>query len=256
MRRFYFILVALVVIFGGYSAIRFEAERKDALTFSNTMEWSPYYFAYANSPTRYPDEVYKDIALPPPPKNSSREVKEEMRALKSYRELRTPEQLEEFEKEGRKETSEFGGYTFGDYNDEKLFPATAELLRDSFYDVEVLEMRQKKLFDRVRPSHLDTSFDTMRPVHGHPAYPSYRSAEMHFIAHVFSELAPERREEFFARAYEIAFRCQIAGLQYPSDTEAGKLLAKQIFEALMENEHFRTLLAEAREEWLSKGLAK
>ena len=256
MKKLSFVIVFLVVIFGGYYTIRAEAERKDTLTFSNTMEWSPYYLAYANSPTRYSDEVYKDIILPPPPKNSSRQVKEEMRTLKSYRELRSPEQLEEFEKEGEKETLEFGGYTFGDYNNEKLFPATARLLRDSFYDVEVLEMRQKKLFDRVRPSFLDPSFDTMRPVHGHPAYPSYRSAEMHFIAHVFSELAPERREEFFARAQEVAFRCQIAGLQYPSDTEGGKLLAKQIFDALMKNEKFRALIAEARKEWLAKGLAK
>lgn len=256
MRKISFLIVVLAIILGWYYAIKADDNRKDALTFSNTMEWSPYYLAYANASTRYPDEVYKDIVLPPPPKNSSKQVDEEMRTLKSYRELRSPEQLEQFEKEGNKDTSEFGGYTFGDYNDKELFPATAKLLADSFYDVEVLEMRQKKLFDRVRPSHLDTSFDTMRPVHGHPAYPSYRSAEMHFVAHVFSELAPERREEFFARAMEIAFRCQIAGLQYPSDTEGGKLLAKQIFDALMKNDKFKALLAEARREWLAKGLTK
>jgi hypothetical protein len=249
-------IVGLALLVSGYFFITIphERARKDALTFSNTSAWEPYYLSFANGSTTFPEAIFKDILLVPPPKNSSDEVAQEIQILKSYRALRTPQELLDFVAEGEKETLYIGGYTFAEYTDPKIFPATAPLLEDSFHDTAVIEMRQKMIFDRVRPSFLDPSLDTMTPIHGHPAYPSYRSAEMHVVAYILGELAPARRDEFIARADQIAFNCQIAGLQYPSDTRAGVILAKQIFGAFMKNEKFQTLLAAAKREWEAKGL--
>jgi len=227
----------------------------DTLTFSNTAEWDEYALRYANASTRYPEEMFYGISIPPPPKNSSMEVKEEIELLKSYRELRTPEHVKAFIEQDHPSKIYFGKHTIAEYTDIREFPATALLLGDSYHDALVIEMRQKKYYDRVRPSVLDPTLDTTVPVHGHPAYPSYRAVEMYFIAYVLSELAPQNRAEFIAHAEEIAKNCQIAGLQYPSDTEAGILLAQQLFDIFMENETFQELLVEAKDEWVLKGLA-
>lgn len=253
------IFILVITIFSVYqidSTYRDEKAQKDGLRFSNTSVWSPYYLSFAEGVTRYPAELFIDITLPPPPENSSAQVREEIATLKSFKYLRTLKELEDFTAEGDRKTLYFGGYTLAQYTDPKFFPATAALIIDSFHDTEVIEMQQKKIFDRVRPSVLDPSLDTMVQVHGHPAYPSYRSTEMHFLAYVFSELAPLRREEFITRAYAIAFNCQIAGLQYPSDTAAGVVLAKQIFSSFMKSDKFNSLLEAARKEWIEKGLTQ
>jgi acid phosphatase (class A) len=249
-------IIGLVLLVGGYFFVVLpqEAARKDALTFSNTMTWNSDLLALSNEPTHYPAEEFAGISLPPPPKNSSREATDELGLLKSYRALRTPQEISNIISEEIPETMPFGGHTLATYMDEKQFPATALLLTDSFHDVRVITMREKKEFNRVRPSALDTSLDTAIEVPGHPAYPSGHSTEIHFIAYVFGELALARKEEFVDRADQIAKNREVAGLHYPSDTAAGILLARQIFADLMKDPKFNTLLAAAKKEWVAKGL--
>jgi acid phosphatase (class A) len=133
--------------------------------------------------------------------------------------------------------------------DATQFPATALLLKDSMHDLDVILLREKRKFNRVRPNALDPALDVAIAVPGHPAYPSGHSTEVHFLAYVFGELAPARKEEFLARADQVAKNREIAGLHYPSDTHAGVLLAQQLFAAMLENQKFQKLLTMAREEW-------
>ncbi|MFM2330970.1 MAG: hypothetical protein RLZZ26_477 [Candidatus Parcubacteria bacterium] len=249
-------IIGLILLVGGYffiAAPRSEA-RKDALTFSNTMTWDPQLLAISNQSTIYPEELFSNISLPPPPKNSSPETARELALLHSYRTLRSPQEVENIKNEVDGSVINFGGYTLATYEDPAQFPATAALLSDSYNDIGVIVMREKKLFDRVRASALDTTLDTVIPVPGHPSYPSGHSTQMHFIAYVFSELAPARRDEFIARADQIAKNREVAGLHYPSDTAAGILLAQQFFSDIMKSPKFETLLAAAKREWATRGL--
>lgn len=243
-------IVGLALLVGGYFLIAPKEEaRKDALTFSHTAMWEPDLLALSEEPTRYPAETFVALSLSPPPKNSSREVAGEIAALLSYQKLRTPHEIEDILAERDLTTASFGGHTIATYMDEKKFPATALLLKDSFHDLTVITLQEKRKFDRVRPSVLNPVLDTVIAVPGHPAYPSGHSTQIHFLAYVFGELAPERRNEFLIRADQVAKNREIAGLHYPSDSRAGVLLAQQFFALILENPKFQKLLAAAKEEW-------
>lgn len=244
-------IAGLGLLIAGYFTISVpqEAARKDALTFSNTGIPDREKLAIAEWKTRYPAEIYLDISIPPPPKNSSAEVASELATLHAYTALRTSREIRDIFTEVNMDTAYFGGISLVDYMDEKKFPATALLLKDSFYDLGIIEMQQKKKFDRVRPSALDPSLETVIAVPGFSAYPSYHSSDSYFIAFVFSELAPAVRAAFMARASQIAHNREVAGVHYPSDTRAGLLLADQFFNILMKNEKFLKLLAAAKKEW-------
>jgi len=243
-------LVGLVVLGLGYFLISApqEASRKDALLFSNTGTWDDGLLAISDQETRYPKEIFASIILTPPPINSSAEAFTEITVLKSYRDLRSAEKIEDIVSENEPETLYVGKYSLVEYTD-GTFPATAQLLKDSYQDVTVITLREKKLFDRVRPSILDATIDTVVPVPGHPAYPSGHSTQQHFVAYVLSELDPLHSADYISRADEIAKNREIAGLHYQSDTRAGVELAKQFFDIMMQNEKFQTLLAAAKVEW-------
>lgn len=229
---------------------------KERLTFSNTAQWDPTFLALTETPLTYKDAALLHIELPPPPSNTSSTTLLELAILRERIPLRTPEKLQEIQDENDLHTLYLAGHVFTDYIDSSMFPATALLLQDSFNDLTALTMREKKRFDRVRPSALDTRITTTLPVPGHPAYPSGHSTQAHYLAYVFSELAPAQRETFLEKADQIARNRELAGLHYPSDTEAGKLLAQQFFTIMMQQEKFLSLLEAAKKEWVAKGLTQ
>jgi acid phosphatase (class A) len=220
----------------------------DDRTFSSTMEWDPKFFALSEGQTYYGIDR-SEIKLPPPPANSSSETKKELEILLGYRSLRTSEKIEQIKKEAEFDTTEFGGRPGPDYFDEKKFPATARLLKESYHDLSVIVTSEKRKFDRVRPHILEPDLDPAIEVPGHPAYPSGHSTKSHFLAFVLGELRPKEREALAARADEIARNREIAGLHYPSDSRAGALLARQFADLLFKNAEFQALLAPARSEW-------
>lgn len=219
------------------------------LTFSRTALWDPIQDARSKEPLRYPEALFADITLPPPPRNDSPETAHELALLKSYQGLRTLSELRDINEEINLETMYFAQHSVEDYMDDAQYPHTAALLRDSFHDVTVLLLRQKRLFDRVRPNVLDPGLTTAIPVPGHPAYPSGHATQTHFLALLFSALDPAHEAYYQSRAEQIAHNREIAGLHYPSDSRAGDKLAVQVFAALKKDARFTKLLAAAQEEW-------
>lgn len=248
-------VVGIVLLIGGhFFVVREAAARKDALTFSNTATWDPEYLALAEQTTRHPNGAFATISLPLPPKNSSSETRSELAALLMHQKARILKEVADIVAENGLSTTDFGGHTLTAYMDATQFPATALLLKDSYRDLTVITMQEKRKFDRVRPNKLDSALTPAIEVPGHPSYPSGHSTQLHFFAHVFGELAPARKEEFLARADHIAKNREVAGLHYPSDTQAGILLAQQFFAIMLENPKFQTLVAGAKEEWRQKAL--
>jgi acid phosphatase (class A) len=71
------------------------------------------------------------------------------------------------------------------------------------------------------------------------SYPSGHAAYSRLFALILSELQPERKSEFMARADQAALNRVIGGVHYPTDIEAGKKLAEDIFADLRKNPDFR-----------------
>jgi acid phosphatase (class A) len=221
----------------------------DSFTFTNTQQWDPKLLRIASETPYYIDNWEKVISLPLPPGNSSEQTKEELKTSLSYKELRTEEKMKEINREANFETILFDGKLLIDYFDDRKFPRTAALLKNSFDNLTSITFQIKQKFNRVRPSFLEPDIDPVLEIPSHPAYPSGHSTQMHFLAYVFGELAPEKRPVFMAEADRIAKNREIAGLHYPSDSAAGKSLAEQYFKFLLKNKEFQTLLKDAKTEW-------
>jgi acid phosphatase (class A) len=79
-----------------------------------------------------------------------------------------------------------------------------------------------------------------------PSYPSGHTMESRVLAEVLGMLWPDRRAEFRAAAYRIAWHRVQAGAHYPHDLAGGRLQAMQLLGALAANEQFRDELQQAR----------
>lgn len=113
----------------------------------------------------------------------------------------------------------------------------------------------KEAFIRGRPYHccrqsLDPMFSWGDPLHpGHPSYPSGHSTQVHALAALYAHMFPGLEQPLLLAADRIAKNREIAGLHYPSDSHAGKLLAVQLVDLLLKNGEFQVLVKKAQKEW-------
>jgi membrane-associated phospholipid phosphatase len=214
------------------------------LRFSNTQTWSvaPYQFAPTTTPL-----IWSDFNLPPPPENTDAATREELQVLHDNIHLRTPDKLAEIEAELAFPTTQFGTATLADIFVTR--PHTRQAFEYLIGVSDPVVLAAKRHFDRVRPSHLDPTLPTAIPVPNHPAYPSAHAVNGHLIAFLLSTLNPENTELYINAAIRIAHNREIAGVHYPSDSQAGAILASQLYQALESDFVFTNLLRQAMLEW-------
>lgn len=125
-------------------------------------------------------------------------------------------------------------------------PLTAELLHASIYLGGAVALCFKDSFNRVRPSVLAPDLSPPIPVPGAPSYPGGHAAQMYLMARTLAHLGPEKHDEIMSIAKNVAVNRERAGVNYPSDTEAGQELADRIFAILTsECEMFQSMLEKA-----------
>ena len=144
----------------------------------------------------------------------------------------------------------FMGSELGDWFGPDTLPKTADLMARVQADATYYIWAHKYRFDRARPYELEPRI-TRLETPNFPAYPSAHSANSYVAAFVFQELLPEHREVFSRAAAEMAFSREILGVHFPSDSESGRLLARQIVDRLLQVPRFRQDLEEARREILA-----
>lgn len=101
---------------------------------------------------------------------------------------------------------------------------------------EYIGLLYKDRFNRPRPNQVDPRLRPFLPNPPHAAYPSNHSFQSFAIAGVFTEIAESEPAgaELFRAAREVAENREYAGLHYPSDTEAGRELARLCLPYLIE----------------------
>ena len=104
-------------------------------------------------------------------------------------------------------------------------------------------LHAKLQFGRRRPHEYGITPTILVP--DHPAYPSGHATQAHLLAKVATCLQPSRRDEFQASAESVALNRVKAGVHYPSDSDAGKMLADQIACATMRHLHQKGLVPDA-----------
>ncbi|MEX0917523.1 MAG: phosphatase PAP2 family protein [Candidatus Paceibacterota bacterium] len=220
----------------------------DPRRFSNTQEWDetllPYLVENLATPTRIETEEYlAGITLPPPP--TPAETVAELAPLHEYARVEREAVQTDIEAEVYVSNLRWGDFVYG--NNDK--PHTTELLLAAREHILRIVMTLKRDYDRVRPSFFDSTLTTSVEVPGHPAYPSGHASEAYVNAFILSHLDQVHRDAYESDAARIARNREIAGVHYPSDSEAGGLLAEQFVPLFLASKEGQTLLSAAREEW-------
>ena len=105
----------------------------------------------------------------------------------------------------------------------------------------------KLRFNRIRPWDLEPRLESLENAN-FPAYPSGHSGNSWVAAYVYAELLPEHRELFERNAADMAYSREILGVHFASDSESGRLFARQLVDRLLERPEFRRDLEAARRE--------
>jgi membrane-associated phospholipid phosphatase len=100
----------------------------------------------------------------------------------------------------------------------------------AMYDATIAAWESKYYYHRVRPSLSDHRVRAALPVPNSPSYPSEHSAAAAAAANVLAYFLPAEAQNFLDLAEQAGRSRVLAGLQYPSDHQAGLALGRAVAE--------------------------
>jgi membrane-associated phospholipid phosphatase len=102
------------------------------------------------------------------------------------------------------------------------------LLNVAIYDGTVAAWEAKYTYNRPRPSDLDSALTTLIETPNSPSYPSEHAVAAGAASAILGYLFPDRTDIFAAKAAEAVQARLLAGVEYPSDVEAGLALGRAV----------------------------
>ena len=139
------------------------------------------------------------------------------------------------------------GHSMGEWFNEKNFPKTADLVANVWQDQLYYMWSFKLKFNRCRPEALDSSIKKLEDTPW-PAYPSGHATFAYTNAFLVQELFPEHKDLIYEDAYETAYSRELLGVHFPSDSESGRVLGRQIINHMLKSEKFQKDLLAAKQE--------
>jgi acid phosphatase (class A) len=185
--------------------------------------------------------------LPAPPKPETEEARADLEVVLRVQEKRSDVEVERALSEAK---LKMGAFTtvIGPWFTAENLPLTAKLIKAAEKDSKYFSSLGKEKFARKRPPN-DARIKPKIEESDEPSYPSGHSTRGVLFASIIAELSPERRDALMDRAREIGWDRVIAGVHYPSDIIAGRVLGQALFQAMSRNSEFQSDLAEARAEF-------
>jgi membrane-associated phospholipid phosphatase len=108
------------------------------------------------------------------------------------------------------------------------------LLQVAVYDATVAAWDSKYAYNRPRPSEVSADLETVIPNPPSPSYPSEYAVTAGAASAVLSWLFPDKAQVFEDKAQEAVNSRLLAGVEYPSDVEAGLELGRQVAQLIIE----------------------
>jgi len=108
------------------------------------------------------------------------------------------------------------------------------LLNVAMYDATVAAWDSKYVHNRLRPSEVDPTLQTVTPNPNSPSYPAEHAVVAGAASEILAYLFPDSTEAFQEQAEEAGQAFVLAGVQYPSDVEAGLELGRQVAALVIE----------------------
>jgi membrane-associated phospholipid phosphatase len=103
----------------------------------------------------------------------------------------------------------------------------------AMHDATIATWESKYYYNRRRPSELDRRLRTELPVPASPSYPSEHAATAQAAAAVLAYFLPAEAATFQAMAEQAGWSRVLAGLQFPSDYDAGLALGRKVAERVI-----------------------
>jgi acid phosphatase (class A) len=211
------------------------------------------------------EDVPALLNIQPPPANSSQQTRAELKFLMELQEKRTDEEINRYKTLAgifhspnnfnpldpdydRNYRSLFHiGSPLGAWYSYKNLPLTAKLLSNVYRDATYYFYNLKVKINRPRPYMLEPQLKFLeRPPH--QSYPSGHSTASYVNAYVMMEIAPELADEFLKMAAEMAYSREVLGVHYPSDSEMGRILARNLVNEFFKKEKFQKDFEAAKKE--------
>jgi acid phosphatase (class A) len=127
-------------------------------------------------------------------------------------------------------------------------PKTSELFLQVYADRFAISSKGKEVWNRPRPPLLDARIHAAAPLPKSGSYPSGHSTQAFLWAGLLAEVFPEHRAALRERAELVAWSRVVAGVHYPSDIVAGRILGDQLVKEFLKVPAFRAALDEVRAE--------
>jgi membrane-associated phospholipid phosphatase len=220
----------------------FDAENSSSLRVYSGP-WNANDFAKVSGFHRWLPTNFTDTStISPPPQQAEGE---EVAYLLQLAEFRTSASTEETDRQRDEIISDF----FKVLNAQQIqLPETVKLMRDLIGFAEFPIMKLKHKFMRARPyQDPRLSQQLVFPVF-HPAYPSGHSTQGHLCAFLLCTLFPTKRQALLSVAARIAFNRELAALHFPSDSQAGIDLARELYKILLNDSDFKSRLVAVKKE--------
>lgn len=181
---------------------------------------------FETQPITFFKKGWKDIELPEYPENSKKEVLKVKKMMAETKEHEKDKILKQDKKEPPFELEYLK--IIGDEskkNKDFIYTLTGQLFTICLYF--------KKKFNRERPFQVAKEFNIDFPkvkteTGVTPSYPSGHAFSAYLVAEIISRNYPEKKKELFELAEKTAVGRIKHGVHFPSDIEAGKLLAKKL----------------------------
>src|SRR5688500_12670462 len=212
----------------------------------------------------YIDVPVESFRVSPFAPNSSAQTRSELDYLLKLQESRTPEMIKKAQQRAGVSFNPFVhtsdsnykyyranlfhiGHSMGDWFNEKNLPKTADLIANVWQDQLYYMWSFKIKFNRARPNQLEPAIKNLEHTMW-PAYPSGHATFAYTNAFLLQELFPEYKDVIYRDAYECAHSREILGVHFPSDSEAGKILGRQLVNEMLKSSKFQKDLNAAKEE--------
>lgn len=201
------------------------------------------------------DADFANILPPPPPAGSPRE-KLDLRTVIALQRNLTPAMLERIQADTQISVFQVAGEVLGaNFSKEKLAAVGAffdKVNKDSAVGVRAI----KQKYHRQRPFQASKEVqapDNIAAASQGPSYPSGHGTFGAECAILLSLMAPERRDELFARGWAYGSQRMLSGVAYPSDLETARIGAVLMVTLMQQKPQFRADF-EATKTELRRGL--
>lgn len=199
-------------------------------------------------PRHYLNQQSVDVfaILPPPARQGAAEQKVEIEAvLEAQKQATDADRKRAVDEDSLDPKRAFQGVV-GQRLIAEQWEALDEMLKSIADDTKVFSDLAKSGTDhwppRARPCNADPRVVVIegvkKPKQNDPGYPSGHSLRGVLYAELLAELMPDLRDKLMERGLQIGWDRVIAGVHYPSDVSAGRVLGHNIAQHLLHDEAF------------------